>query len=749
MKALFFSLASCLLLITSCKQENTPKEPTQVIERPINDSNAEMVAELKAIAQNKENINTWHLNKDRAQAIDQKAEVSADFGAKISLLFKSGIEWLNAGDYTKAIDRFRNIEDIIKQNKLRIPPAAMYGIREMLGMAYLRKAEIENCLHNHNEYSCILPIADEGQHSQREGSEAALRIFSSIMNTPDAKMTTKWLYNIAHMTLGSYPEGVPDKYLIDPSVFESEKNIPRFTDIAMSVGVAVDDISGSVVMEDFNNDGYLDLLVSSYGLDDQLRYFENNRKGSFDDKTKSAGLTGLWSGLNMVQADYNNDGWIDVFVLRGAWLGADGRHPNSLLQNNGNGTFTDVTKQSGLYSLFPTQTASWADYNNDGWIDLFIGNEHSPSISAPTQLFHNNGDGTFVDVAAEKGLKVNAFIKGCVWGDYDNDGDMDLYVSVISGDNMLFNNGGAEQSYTFTDVAAASGTTEPKVSFPCWFFDFNQDGWEDIFVSGFDFRQFETAGGEVAKDYLGMQVAAELPRLYQNNQDGTFSEVSNQKHVDKVLYTMGCNFGDLNNDGYPDFYAATGTPDFRAIIPNRMFLNDAGRQFLDVTTAGGFGHLQKGHGVAFGDLDNDGDQDVYNVLGGSYDGDNFMNALFLNPGFNNNWLKLKLIGTTSNRSAIGARVNISVSNNSGDKKTLYHRINSGASFGANTLKVEQGLGQYDVIDKIEIFWPGSVESHIISGAKVNGHYTITQGDNQLKKVDATQLKLSQGAHHHH
>lgn len=308
----------------------------------------------------------------------------------------------------------------------------------------------------------------------------------------------------------------------------------------------------------------------------------------------------------------------------------DSIHPNSLLRNNGDGTFSDVTRESGLYCRFPTQTASWADYNGDGWVDLFIGNEHSPTAEAPSQLFQNNGDGTFSDVAVAKGAAIKGFIKGCVWGDYDNDGHPDLYASLINGANVLLHNGGPKNDFKFTNAATAAAVQEPLVSFPCWFFDYDQDGWEDLFVSGFDFRQFETAADEVTKDYLGLPVKAELPRLYHNNKKGGFTEVSQAMQVNKVLYTMGCNYGDLNNDGYPDFYAATGTPDFRALIPNRMFLNGGGKAFYDVTTAGGFGHLQKGHGVAFGDLDNDGDQDVYNVLGGSYDGDNFMNALFLN-----------------------------------------------------------------------------------------------------------------------
>ncbi len=745
----------CIVLLTlfmflSCNNSQEIKivkeEQNQI---DLNETTKEMAMELKSIAQDMSNVNVWHLNRLKALDLDEKIKATKDPGQFISLSFNSGIEWLNAGEYNIAINRLNAIFNLIGKQNFNLPSEASYTMKEVLGMAYLRKAEIENCVQNHNEYSCIIPIEKDGQHVIRDGGEKALVIFRELLNTQDPKWQTKWLYNITHMTLGGYPDKVETKFLIDDSIFKSEVPFPRFKDIAMSVGVAVNDISGSVVMDDFNNDGYLDLMVSSYGLNDQLHYFQNNRNGSYDDLTESSGLMGIWSGLNMVQADYNNDGWVDVLVLRGAWLGTDGNHPNSLLKNNGDGTFRDVTKEAGLYCRFPTQTASWADFNNDGWIDLFIGNEHSQNNNATSQLFQNNGNGTFKDVSIEKGVAVQAFIKGCVWGDYNNDGYQDLYLSLINYSNYLLKNGGPDNNFKFTNEANSSKTSDPKLSFPCWFFDYNQDGWDDLFVSGFDFQQFESAGGEVAKDYLGIPVDAEMPKLYLNNKNETFTDVTSQTNVGKVLFTMGSNFGDLNNDGFPDFYAATGTPDFRALIPNRMFLNGNGKQFYDVTTAGGFGHLQKGHGVAFGDLDNDGDQDVYNVLGGSYDGDNFMNALFLNPGNQNNWVKLKLVGTTSNKSAIGAKIKIVGSAKDGGKRIFYNKVNSGGSFGANPLLIEQGLGDVTSIDNIEINWPGQLNPQMLKNVDINTHIVVTQNSSKPVLLNASAIKFDENGHHHH
>lgn len=735
-------LAFSVLFCISCGNENTGD--VQLKNRQGTD---QMVRELKAIAYDSSNINIWHLNRLRAKSIDEQIRTNPEIAKLIGLYFNSSVEWLNAGEFQRSIDRNNTLLKIIESRKIRLPEEAYYEIKEVLGMAHFRKAEIENCIQNHNEYSCIFPIDKRGQHVKREDAQKAKEIFRELLQLPNAKLRTKWLYNAVHMALGQYPDYVEKKYLLEESLFDSDVDFPRFKEVGMSLGIAVNDISGSIVMDDFNNDGYLDMMVSSYGLDDQLRYFQNDHKGGFKDLTAESGLMGLWSGLNMVQADYNNDGWLDVLVLRGAWLGKSGNHPNSLLRNNGDGTFSDVTKESGLYCHFPTQSASWADFNNDGWIDVFIGNEHSKSMNAPCQLFQNNGDGTFSDVAPDKGLALNEFVKGCIWGDYDNDGNPDLYISSINNHNFLFRNGGKANNFKFFNESQKSNTQEPRYSFPCWFFDYNQDGWEDIFVSGFDFSQFKSAAGEVLKDYTKIKTDAELPRLYKNNQDGTFTEVSKKLDVNHVLYTMGCNFGDLNNDGMPDFYAATGTPDFRALIPNRMFLNNDGERFLDVTTSGGFGHLQKGHGVAFGDIDNDGDQDVYTVLGGSYDGDNFMNALFLNPGNDNNWIKLKLIGTSCNKAAIGAKVKIVGTNSAGKEKVFFNRVNSGGSFGANPLLIEQGLKDILRIDRLEIIWPNGKISQTFEGVSMNRYYRITQGDSNLDEVDAPKVQLH--LHHHH
>jgi hypothetical protein len=190
---------------------------------------------------------------------------------------------------------------------------------------------------------------------------------------------------------------------------------------------------------------------------------------------------------------------------------------------------------------------------------------------------------------------------------------------------------------------------------------------------------------------------------------------------------MGCNFGDLDNDGWLDFYMGTGAPDLSVLVPNRMFHNDGGKRFRDVTTSGGFGQLQKGHGIAFGDINNDGTQDVYSVVGGAVEGDEFHHQLFANPGHGNNWLKLKLEGVRTNRAAFGARIRVVVPADGGER-SIHRIVGTGGSFGASPTRQEIGLGQARSVERVEIFWPVTGVTQVITGLEINRLYHVREGE---------------------
>jgi len=696
-----------------------------------------MVEELDAISRSGNILEMWHQNEARAHHFEAQAETAAGAADRFSFMFQAAVEWLNAGEYEKSIKLFNSVIEQHESGKFKLNEKSIKQFYELLAVSYLRKGEIENCVHHHDVNSCIMPIQASARHGKKAGSRAAVEIYEKLLSQDPNDLQNIWLYNLAQMTLGHYPDNMEARYLISERYFSSDYQLPRFVDRAAKAGVATNDISGSCVVDDFNNDGLLDIMASSYGLQDQLRLFINTADGQFRDVTASAGLEGITSGLNMIQADYNNDGHLDVFILRGAWLGNAGRHPNSLLHNNGDGTFSDRTRSAGLYYLNPSQTACWADFNNDGHIDLFVGNESSSTASFPSELFLNNGDGSFREAARASGLNVNVFVKGTAAGDIDNDGDMDLLVSNLLGANLLYENTGASGNYSFREIGAASGIAGPNFSFPCWFWDVNNDGLLDVYINSFDVRDFTTASAKVAADYLGHNPGTEYSALYINRGNKKFELATLEYGLDKVLYTMGCNFGDIDNDGFLDFYAATGTPDFRAVFPNRMFRNNEGTAFQDVTTATGTGHIQKGHGVGFGDIDNDGDQDMYVVLGGSYAGDNFMNALFENPGNDrNSWISIELEGQKANRSAIGSRIEVTLEMEDGTIRSLHRTVGSGASFGCNSLRQEIGLGRAKSIRQISVSWQGSGLTEKFEGLKAKSFYHIKEGSGQaeLKNV---------------
>ena len=653
-------------------------------------------------------------------------------------------ELLRAGDSEGAVDTLEDLRKFCAAKSIKLPPEAERQITSLLAIAYLRLGEQENCAHMHGQRSCIFPIRGSGIHSLPRGAEGAVREYTALLDHDPHDALAKWLLNVAYMQLGRYPREVPPKWLVPEKLFNSDSTLPEFPDMAMFAGLDMTGHSGGAIMEDFDGDGLLDVMVSSSGPLDQLRLFHNNGDGTFSDWTRRAGLTGEVGGLNIVSTDYNNDGHPDVLVLRGGWWGTYGEYPMSLLRNNGNGTFDDVTEEAGLMSIHPTQTAAWADYDNDGWLDLFVGHESTTSDPHPSQLFHNNHDGTFTEVGAANGLASLGYVKGVAWGDFNNDGRPDLYVSVKGGRNHLFRNDGPRDAahpdpakWKFTDVTQQAGVAEQTDSFATWFFDFDNDGWPDIFSAGYYTDSMEDVGAFE----LGLPYRAETPRLYRNNHDGTFSDVTKQMHLDRAILVMGANFGDLDNDGWLDIYLGTGEPAYEALLPNRMFRNNGGKDFQDVTTNGGFGHLQKGHSVAFGDLENNGKEDIFEKMGGAFPGDTYQSVLYQNPLSGNDWVTLQLEGVKTNRAAFGARICVTV-NGANGRRRIFRTVGYGSSFGGNPLEQHIGLGKNAEIEQIEVVWPTSKLVQQFHDVKANQTYRLREGDGSLVAVARRRFAIS-------
>ncbi len=588
----------------------------------------------------------------------------------------------------------------------------MYTIVYLQAVTSLRRGETENCIMCRGESSCILPLSPAARHVNPAGSRLAVKYFMEYLEAFPDDLKVRWLLNIAHMTLGDYPEKVDPRFRISLDHFnQSEFEIGKFRDVGALVGINRLNQAGGAILEDFNNDDLLDLVFTSLHPGEPMVFYQNMGNGTFKDRTTEAGLSTQLGGLNCVQADFNNDGEVDIFIPRGAWL----RNPMrpSLMHNNGNGTFIDVTEKTGLLHPMNTDTAQWADYDNNGWLDLFVCGEAQLS-----RLYRNKGDGIFEDVAEQAGfgeLPIGEW-KGVAWFDYDNDRFPDLFLNSFDGTAKLFHN---NRNGTFTEVTEEMGIDGPKMGLSCWAWDYDNDGWTDIFANCYD-HSVE----DVVKGLIGVPHTRHTSKLYRNLQGTKFVDVTMENGLEQCFGAMGSNFGDFDNDGFLDFYLGTGDHDIATLVPNRMLRNLAGKKFVDITSSSGTGHLQKGHGVGCGDYDRDGNLDIAIQMGGLIPGDRYHNVLFKNPGQGNNWLNVKLVGSKSNVSAIGARIKVVTS---GEVPiTVYRYVCSGSSFGANPLEQMIGLGKTSLIAELEIFWPTSETTQIFRNVSVNQAIQITE-----------------------
>jgi hypothetical protein len=633
------------------------------------------------------------------------------------------------GDPAGAYQALEDLEARIKGTGLE--KEWLYTIVYYKGVTALRMGENDNCVLCRGESACIFPIAPAAVHTNPTGSRLAIEHFGEYLRQFPNDFEVKWLLNLAHMTLGEHPARVDPQHMLRLDAFcKSEFDIGQFRDISHDVGLHRLNQSGGAIMEDFDNDGLLDIVVTSWAPNEPMAFYRNKGDGTFEDRTKAAGLDKQMGGLYCVQADYNNDGHMDIFIPRGSWLPANLSQRPSLLRNNGDGTFSDVTREAGLSAPTDSTSAAWADYDNDGFLDLFVCCRHQPCL-----LYRNKGNGTFEEVAARAGLADLTGVLGAAWIDFDNDGYPDLFVNIDGnlggGTARLFRN---NRNGTFTEVTREMGINGPTNGFSCWAFDFDNDGWLDIFATTRS-RSLE----DVVKGMMDQPHSQPTAKLYRNLGGKGFQDVTEEMGLDKCYSPMGSNFGDLTNDGYLDFYLGTGDPQLSMLVPNRLFKNVAGKRFAEITASSRTGHLQKGHGVAIGDWDRNGTADLFIQLGGAVEGDRYHNVLFQNPGQGNNWLNVKLIGgqtkdgvgKKTNRAAIGARIKVVTA---GEHPLTVHRhVSSGSSFGANPLEQHIGLGKADRVALLEIYWPTSGTTQVFRDIAVNQGVVIAEFANDYER----------------
>ncbi len=600
-------------------------------------------------------------------------------------------------------------------------------------MAWMRIATYENEIETNHAGASTVPLREDGRHRNPEAAARAVDLWTAYLRLRPTDAIARWLLNLSAMLAGTWPDAVQEAWRLPQDVFDGEVECPPFEDVAPSLGMDVLSCAGGVVAEDFDGDGFTDILFSGWTPTEPMRLFMNKGNGAFEDFTHESGLVGQFGGLNMNSADIDNDGDVDVYVLRGAW---GGPQRNSLLRNNGDATFEDVTDAAGLaWPARSGQAGDWADYDLDGDLDLYLGVEtrDTPQPELGNALYRNNGDGTFTNVAPEAGVAVTAFCKGVAWSDINNDGYPDLFLSILRDRNRLFLNAG---DGTFRDVTTAWGLEGAIRSFPCWSMDADQDGDQDLFVATYDASMDTIWQNALGKDHTS-------PRLtyYRNENGKRFTDATREANLYRSHLVMGCNVGDLTNNGYPDMYLGTGAPSYSALVPNVLLLNDGTGRYEDATGAARMGHLQKGHGIAFADLDNDGDLDVVFEAGGAKPGDAYPNAIYKNPGFGGHWLAIDLRGTESNSLGVGCRILVVAEKADGTPVIRHLEAGTGGSFGTNPHRQHIGLGDSHRIVSLEVTWPASGRQQTLTEVPIDAVIRVREDATAVEVVPAPRFDL--------
>jgi hypothetical protein len=536
---------------------------------------------------------------------------------------------------------------------------------------------------------------------------------------------------------------------------------------------------------DYDNDGFYDLFIPD-GVESKL--FRNLGNGKFEDVTARAGLSGLDGVSVAVFADYDNDGYKDLFVSRTF-------QPNQLFHNNGDGTFTDVTKKSGIGADCCTTVASWADYDNDGYLDLYVGRYLDPRKAIPTtfyarngepnQLYHNNHDGTFTNVTEKAGVGDRGLCLGTVFGDYDDDGYPDLYVVNDFGRKTLYHN---DRNGTFSDVTVKAGALAYGAGMSASFADYDNDGKLDIYCTNIRsehawFAEEPTVDRYMINSWRQGVWSTDMPlywevfrqsgfgfvgvfqqmasgnTLLRNKGDGTFEDTTWKAGANPVGWFWGASFGDFDNDGWQDIYAADGwvyndpgteieleflnnvvsqqklyktgiffdpkyfgRRSWHGYERNRHLRNNGDGTFTEIGRAAGDDLLTNSRGVAVADFWNRGVLDI--AVAASTD----RHALLRNEvGTQHNWLQVELVGVKSNRDAVGARVTAIVQG-----KLQMREVVLGDGYGSqNNLRQHFGLGDAATVDELIVRWPRSGLVQRFRNIRANRIVEVTEGSDRL------------------
>jgi hypothetical protein len=550
-------------------------------------------------------------------------------------------------------------------------------------------------------------------HRAGKLEESARASGDALTASPNDERARVWLWLTA-TKMGGYPEYIPFSQRMEMKA-GFEKPSVEFEDIAPKTGLDKTSGGRGVAVFDYDNDGLLDVAIAcAHG---GCNLYRNNGDGTFTDVSVRSGLDTAINPFIITVGDYNNDGYADLFITRLGFYAGEAQ----LFRNNGDGTFTDVTVDAGLKMWGPGFSASWVDYDRDGNLDLFVANNIGGMFDrkTPNRLFHNNGDGTFTEVTEEAGLSTTWPTIGSAWGDYNDDGYPDLFLSNGLGRSQLYSNNG---DGTFSDVSAEAGIDDNCFGSVCLWCDYDNDGLLDIVQ--FTWSDHEAVihtmrHGEGPPDGKPL-------RIYHNNGEGTFTMRGRDIGLTGCWGTMSGNAGDFNNDGYLDLVLGNGSPRMDRLEPPILLESD-GKRFHNITFAAGLPFGGKGHGSNMADLFGDGRLSVLLAAGGAYPGDLLTTRVFCPKRLPGNYLNVRLAGVTSNRSAIGARVCLEA----GGRKQ-YREVSGGTNFGCLPFEQHFGLATATKVDAIQIRWPNGLIQRF-TGLPINDTVLFTEGKSEWQR----------------
>lgn len=551
-----------------------------------------------------------------------------------------------------------------------------------------------------------------------EGIPYALQ---ACRDTPE-DIRYRWMLRALTLLAGQQEGTIPMEFrlkvpLAAPVTFQ-------FRDVTKNSGTGRLALGRGAAWGDFDNDGREDILVGAERA--PFRLLRNRGDGTFEDVARQTGLVDT-VGLGCYASqfiDYDNDGFQDILLTSNGW-GGGGRL--FLFHNEGGKRFVDVTQGAGLATPVNAFGSSWADYDNDGRVDLAVATGIAdPEGGDLIRLYHNEGNGKFREVGEQAGLTQKARWISLCWGDYDGDGRQDLLATSFDAGPFLFRNLGDGR---FEDVSVQAGIRTQVHAYTPEFFDYDNDGQLDLFVSTYP------TGDVKVQDMIEANLSpAAVPRaqwqlLFRNNGDGTFRNVTEEAGITGWFGGMSSQVGDFDNDGFDEITIGTGNPALDWTEPKPLFRNHGRGQFSNVGESSGLVHFGMLHGTALADYDDSGNVSLFGSFGGFYWGTRETSRLYRNLGSGNLSLEIRLTGTRSNRDAVGTKVTALAG-----KRRIFKWVNGGNGFGCNNSRiVHLGLGHEQQVSDLHIEWPSGLRQsfkNIAAGQRVE----IIEGKDSLRSL---------------